>query len=206
MWQPGPGTPKGVAVPHAGVVNRLAWMQAQYGLGAGDRVLQKTPVSFDVSVWELFWPLLEGAMLVMARPGGHQDPGYLSALIGRAGITTVHFVPSMLEAFVSAADPGQCGSLRRVICSGEALPGWLAGRFAGRFAAGLHNLYGPTEASVDVTAWACDGGSDVQPIGVPVANTRVFVLDEWLCPVPAGVAGELYISGVQLARGYLGRG
>ena len=199
------GMPKGVAVPHAGIVNRLAWMQAEYGLRADDRVLQKTPVSFDVSVWELFWPLIEGALLVMARPGGHQDPGYLSGLIGRVGITTVHFVPSMLEAFVSQAVPQECHSLRRVICSGEALPGSLAGRFAGRFAAGLHNLYGPTETSVDSTAWACDGGSGVPPIGAPIANTQVFVLDQWLCPVPAGTPGELYIAGAGLARGYLGR-
>jgi amino acid adenylation domain-containing protein len=199
------GTPKGVLVPHAGIVNRLAWMQAEYGLRPADRVLQKTPVSFDVSVWELFWPLLEGALLVMARPGGHRDPGYLSALVARAGITTIHFVPSMLEAFTERADPRECRGLRRVICSGEALPGWLAARFAARFGTGLHNLYGPTEASVDVTAWACDGSGGVQPIGRPVFNTRAFVLDEWLRPVPAGVTGELYLAGVQLARGYRGR-
>src|SRR5260370_751927 len=119
---------------------------------------------------------------------------------------SISFPSSMLPRFVRAGGQGQCGRLRWVICSGEALRGWVVGRFAGRFGAGLHNLYGPTEASVDVTAWACDGGSDVQAIGVPVANTRVFVLDEWLCPVPAGVAGGLYISGGQLARGYLGRG
>ena len=199
------GTPKGVVIPHAGIVNRLAWMQAEYGLGADDRVLQKTPISFDVSVWELFWPLLEGALLVMARPGGHRDPEYLSSLIGRAGITTAHFVPSMLEAFVGQADPRECGRLRRVICSGEALPGWLAGRFAELFAAGLHNLYGPTETSVDSAAWACDGGSGTPPIGTPIANTQLYVLDQWLCPVPAGAPGELYIAGAGLARGYLGR-
>ncbi len=200
------GVPKGVGVPHSGIVNRLAWMQSMYGLGAGDRVLQKTPVSFDVSVWELFWPLLAGAQLVLARPGGHQDPGYLSALIGREAVTTVHFVPSMLEAFAAEAVPSSCSSLRRVFCSGEALPGVLAGRFGERFGGGLlHNLYGPTETSVDSTFYACDGGSEVPPIGAPIANTRVFVLDAWLCPVPAGVAGELYIAGAGLARGYLGR-
>ncbi len=200
------GVPKGVAVPHAGIVNRLAWMQSAYRLGAGDRVLQKTPVSFDVSVWELFWPLLQGAALVLARPEGHRDPGYLSELIGRDAVTTMHFVPSMLEAFLAEAIPAQCSSLRRVFCSGEALPGPLAGRFGERFSAGLlHNLYGPTETSVDSTFYACDGGGEVPPIGAPIANTRVFVLDRWLCPVPAGVAGELYIAGVGLARGYLGR-
>ena len=135
------GVPKGVVVPHAGIVNRLWWMQAEFGLCGGDRVLQKTPVTFDVSVWEVFWPLLEGAVLVLARPGGQADPGYLSGLIGRAGVTTVHFVPAMLEAFLAGGDPGQWGSLRRVICSGEALPGAVAARFAGCCGAGLHNLY-----------------------------------------------------------------
>ncbi|MGZ4432224.1 MAG: amino acid adenylation domain-containing protein, partial [Trebonia sp.] len=200
------GRPKGVVVSHAGMVNRLGWMQAEYGLDGDDRVLQKTPVSFDVSVWELFWPLLQGAQLVMAAPGGHQDPRYLSRVIAQAGITTAHFVPSMLEAFAAEAAPGECRSLRRVICSGEALPGWLAARFTERFQVGLHNLYGPTETSVDSTFWACDGTQDAPPIGAPIANTQVYVLDEWLNPVPAGVAGELYIAGAGLARGYLGRG
>ena len=199
------GQPKGVAVTHGGIVNRLLWMQAEYGLGAGDAVLQKTPVSFDVSVWEFFWPLLAGARLVLARPGGHLDPVYLSGLIGSAGVTTVHFVPVMLDAFLGSGDRRAGVSLRRVICSGEALPGRVADRFAGRFAAGLHNLYGPTETSVDSTAWACAGGPGDPPIGRPIANTAVFVLDQWLCPVPAGVAGELYIAGAGLARGYLGR-
>ncbi len=201
------GRPKGVVVPHAGIVNRLAWMQAAYGLAPDDRVLQKTPVSFDVSVWELFWPLLEGARLVMARPGGHQDPGYLERVISAESVTTVHFVPSMLDAFLSQAGPSRCGSLRRVFASGEALPGGLAARFMTGFAAGLHNLYGPTETSVDSTAWACreEDGDQVPPIGAPIANTQVFVVDGRLEPVPAGVAGELYIAGAGLARGYLGR-
>ena len=199
------GTPKGVAVPHAGIVNRLAWMQAEYGLSGDDRVLQKTPASFDVSVWEFFWPLLEGAQLVVARPGGHQDPAYLSRVISSAGVTTVHFVPAMLEAFLAAGDLAACGSLRRVMVSGEALPGRVADRFAQRLGAGLHNLYGPTETSVDSTAWACTGGAGAPPIGYPIWNTRVFVLDQWLCPVPPGAAGELYIAGAGLARGYLNR-
>jgi amino acid adenylation domain-containing protein len=200
------GVPKGVAVPQAGIVNRLGWMQDAFGLTAADRVLQKTPVSFDVSVWELFWPLLHGARLVLARPGGHRDPAYLSALIAADQVTTVHFVPSMLEAFLAAADPAACTSLVRVICSGEALPGPLAARFTARSGAGLHNLYGPTETSVDSTAWACVPGDDVAPpIGAPIANTRVYVLDARLQPVPAGVTGELYIAGAGLARGYRGR-
>ncbi|MGY4929166.1 amino acid adenylation domain-containing protein, partial [Streptomyces sp. 900105755] len=199
------GTPKGVAVPNAGIVNRLAWMQAEYGLAADDRVLQKTPVSFDVSVWELFWPLLEGAQLVLARPGGHQDPSYLSGLIASAAVTTAHFVPSMLEAFLNAADPAEHGSLRRVVCSGEALPGRLTQRFTRTYAATLHNLYGPTETSVDSTAWACTNTAEDPPIGAPIANTRAYVLDQWLCPAPVGVVGELYLAGTGLARGYLGR-
>jgi amino acid adenylation domain-containing protein len=199
------GTPKGVMVPHAGIVNRLAWMQAAYRLDESDRVLQKTPISFDVSVWELFWPLLEGAALVLARPGGHRDPAYLSRLIGSAGITTAHFVPAMLEAFLGSADPGPCGSLRRVICSGEALPGRVADRFADWSPAELHNLYGPTETSVDSTAWACAPGGGTPPIGRPIWNTSVYVLDRALRPVPAGMPGELYVAGQGLARGYLAR-
>ena len=199
------GVPKAVAVTHGGIVNRLGWMQAQYQLGVADRVLHKTPVSFDVSVWELFWPLVQGAQLVLARPGGQGDPGYLSALIASAGVTTAHFVPAMLEVFVGAADPGACVSVRRVICSGEVLAGRVVQRFGERFAAELHNLYGPTETTVDSTAWACVRGGGDPPIGAPIANTRAYVLDRWLCPVPAGVAGELYLAGVGLARGYRGR-
>ncbi|MEU0430035.1 AMP-binding protein, partial [Streptomyces canus] len=160
-----------------------------------------------VSVWEFFWPLLNGAVLVVARPGGHRDPGYVAELIRRERVTTVHFVPSMLEAFLAEPAAVGCGSLRRVICSGEALPVSAQDRFFEVFeGVGLHNLYGPTEASVDVTAWECvSGGGGVVPIGAPVANTRVYVLDGSLRPVPVGVAGELYLAGVQLARGYAGR-
>jgi amino acid adenylation domain-containing protein len=202
------GRPKGVVVPHVGIVNRLGWMQAEYGLGVDDRVLQKTPVSFDVSVWELFWPLLQGSCLVMARAGGHRDPGYLAGVIASAGVTTVHFVPSMLEAFVAVADPVWCRGLRRVVCSGEALSGGLAAGFCERFGVELHNLYGPTETSVDSTFFAVSGGGvgvGAPPIGGPIFNTRVFVVDEFLSPVPVGVAGELFIAGVGLARGYMGR-
>ncbi|HEY0015276.1 MAG TPA: amino acid adenylation domain-containing protein [Longimicrobium sp.] len=202
------GTPKGVMNAHGGVVNRLAWMQAQYGLAAGDVVLQKTPFSFDVSVWEFFWPLRQGATLVMARPGGHRDPAYLREVIERRGVTTLHFVPSMLQAFVDAADPARCRTLARVVCSGEALPPALVDRFHARFpsSTALHNLYGPTEAAVDVSYWPCARSTSTQvvPIGRPVWNTRLHVLDAALRPLPVGVPGELHIAGVQVARGYLG--
>ncbi|WP_143265085.1 non-ribosomal peptide synthetase, partial [Amycolatopsis lexingtonensis] len=200
------GRPKGVLVPHEGIVNRLAWTQAEYGLTAGDRVLQKTPSSFDVSVWEFFWPLLTGATLVVARPGGHRDPAYLAGLIRAERITTVHFVPSMLQAFLLDPAAATCTGLRRVLCSGEALPAELQARFFATLpGVELHNLYGPTEASVDVTYWACDPGQPSVPIGRPVWNTRTYVLDARLEPVAPGEAGELYLAGIQLARGYHGR-
>ncbi|WP_037873620.1 amino acid adenylation domain-containing protein, partial [Streptomyces sp. NRRL S-37] len=201
------GRPKGVVVSHAGIVNRLVWMQSRFGLVPGERVLQKTPFGFDVSVWEFFWPLLEGGVLVVARPGGHRDPAYVAGLIASQGVSTVHFVPSMLEAFLGESSAVSCRGLVRVVCSGEALAVSLRDRFFEVLGDGveLHNLYGPTEASVDVTAWWCRRGEPVVPIGVPVANTRVYVLDQWLSPVAPGVAGELYLAGVQLARGYVGR-
>src|SRR6185436_11041480 len=187
--------------------NRLLWMQEAYGLTPEDRVLQKTPFSFDVSVWELFWPLIVGARLVMARPGGHQDPAYLVETIAREGITTLHFVPSLLRVFVDAPGIEACTSLRRVMASGEALPLDLVRRFHDRLGAELHNLYGPTEAAVDVTYWACarEDGRGAVPIGRPVANTRIVVLDRDGGLAPVGVPGELHIGGVQLARGYLKR-
>jgi amino acid adenylation domain-containing protein len=201
------GRPKGVVVSHAGIVNRLVWMQAAYGLDVGERVLQKTPFGFDVSVWEFFWPLIQGAVLVVARPGGHRDAGYIAELIRRERVSTVHFVPSMLDVFLREPSAGECGSLVRVICSGEALSAQSRDRFFAVMPAGveLHNLYGPTEASVDVTAYQCAPGAAVVPIGAPVFNTQVFVLDDGLLPVPPGVIGELYLAGVQLARGYVGR-
>ncbi|ACZ86404.1 non-ribosomal peptide synthase/polyketide synthase [Streptosporangium roseum] len=199
------GRPKGVVVPHEGIVNRLLWMQDAYGLTAADRVLQKTPAGFDVSVWEFFWPLITGATLVVARPDGHRDPAYLAGLIRRERVTTAHFVPSMLRAFLDEPDAARCSGLLRVMCSGEALPAALASRFHSLLPAELHNLYGPTEASVDVTAAPVPPGAADVPIGRPVWNTRVYVLDDALRPVPPGVAGELYLAGVQLARGYLGR-
>ncbi|WP_455583967.1 amino acid adenylation domain-containing protein, partial [Kitasatospora aureofaciens] len=200
------GRPKGVAVPHGGMVNRLAWMQSAYGLTGADRVLQKTPFGFDVSVWEFFWPLLHGAAMVLARPGGHQDPAYLAGVIRERSVTVAHFVPSMLDVFLREPAAASCTGLRAVFCSGEALPAELRDRFLGLLPVPLHNLYGPTEASVDVTAARClaDGRTTV-PIGRPVANTRAYVLDESLRPVPVGVEGELFLAGVQLARGYVGR-
>ncbi|HEX8244151.1 MAG TPA: amino acid adenylation domain-containing protein, partial [Longimicrobium sp.] len=200
------GRPKGVMTEHAAVVNRLCWMQAEFGLGAGDVVLQKTPVSFDVSVWELFWPLQQGATLVMARSDGHRDPAYLRDVVERRGVTTLHFVPSMLQPFLDVARPERCRTLKRVICSGEALSPALAARFHEQFPAtvSLHNLYGPTEAAVDVSHWPCArDGADVVPIGRPIWNTRLYVLDAALRPLPVGIPGELYIGGVQVARGYL---
>ncbi|WP_047197779.1 non-ribosomal peptide synthase/polyketide synthase [Caldimonas brevitalea] len=200
------GRPKGVMNEHRGVVNRLLWMQQAYGLGEHDVVLQKTPFSFDVSVWEFFWPLMTGAQLVMARPEGHKDPAYLAQLIQAAGVTTLHFVPSMLQVFLGHEGAAACRSLQRVICSGEALPAALARSCLAQLPkAQLHNLYGPTEAAVDVTAWTCEPGKvgTSVPIGRPIANTQMYILDEQRRPVPPGVAGELYIGGVQVARGYL---
>ena len=202
------GKPKGVVNEHRGIVNRLMWMQDEYPLDCDDRVLQKTPFSFDVSVWEFFWPLQVGAKLVVAKPGGHKDSAYLVDRICKAGITTLHFVPSMLQMFLEEKDANACDSIRRVICSGEALTVELQRRFFEQFRhAELHNLYGPTEAAVDVTYWACQRESDrlIVPIGKPVANTQIYILDQHMQPVPVGVSGELYIGGVQVARGYLNR-
>ncbi|MGW0605145.1 amino acid adenylation domain-containing protein [Streptomyces sp. NPDC002640] len=202
------GRPKGVVVPHGAIDNRLRWMQHAYPLSAGDRVLQKTPASFDVSVWEFFWALRVGATLVVAEPGGHRDPAYLTWLINEERITTCHFVPSMLQLFLAEPSAASVGStLRQVFCSGEALPRDTARTFAARLPqVRLHNLYGPTEAAVDVSFHEVLPGHDGPvPIGAPVWNTRLYVLDAALQPCPPGVPGELYLAGVQLADGYLGR-
>jgi amino acid adenylation domain-containing protein len=202
------GAPKGAMIPHAAIVNRLRWMQLAFDLRPGEAVLQKTPYGFDVSVWEFFWPLLAGATLVVAPPDSHRDPAALAEIIAANAITTLHFVPSMLETFLAVADPGRLASLRRVIVSGEALTPELRERFfAAGLRAGLHNLYGPTEAAVDVTAWTCqpdDDGKSV-PIGRPIANVRIHVLDAALREVPIGVPGEICIGGVAVGRGYLNR-
>ncbi|GHO80005.1 hypothetical protein KSD_77760 [Ktedonobacter sp. SOSP1-85] len=200
------GRPKGAMNTHQGIRNRLLWMQQAYELSANDRVLQKTPYSFDVSVWEFFWPLIAGARLVVAIPGGHQDPTYLKDMLNEQAITTLHFVPAMLQAFLLEPRPEQCRSLRQVICSGEALSVDLQKTFFTHMPQGtrLHNLYGPTEAAVDVSFWECqeDSKRSTVPIGYPIANMQLYVLDTYLQPVPVGVVGELYIAGVGLARGY----
>jgi len=208
------GKPKGVVVNQRAIVNRLRWMQASYPLRADDVVLQKTPCSFDVSVWEFFWPLMTGAQLMMAPPEAHRDPQALWQLIDDYRVTTLHFVPSMLAAFVghlAAQTDRACPTLRRVFCSGEALACDLARSYQEMIAAPLHNLYGPTEAAVDVT-WQPASGSALEglngpgvPIGRPVWNTQLHILDSLLRPVPVGVPGDLYLSGVQLADGYLHR-
>ena len=201
------GKPKGVMNTHLGILNRLFWMQDMFGLTESDCVLHKTPFSFDVSVWELFWPLMYGATLVVARPEGHKDNDYLVRTINGRQVTLIHFVPSMLELFLQAKDVESCRSLRDVVCSGEALSADLQRRFFAQLGARLHNLYGPTEAAVDVTSWECRRGdtSNVVPIGRPVANTQIYILDRFMHPVPVGIPGELYIGGVQVARGYLNR-
>ena len=201
------GKPKGVVNIHEAIVNRLQWMQDAYRLTAADRVLQKTPYSFDVSVWEFFWPLVTGASLVMARPGGHRDPEYLAQLIAHETITTLHFVPSMLRLFLESAKLSKRSTIRQVFCSGEELGADLQRMFFAASDAELHNLYGPTEAAVDVTYWACqrDDQRSFVPIGRPIANTQIYILDHNLSPVPIGVSGELHIGGIGLARGYLNR-
>ncbi|MEV7142385.1 amino acid adenylation domain-containing protein [Streptomyces tauricus] len=205
------GRPKGVQINHRAIVNRLWWMRDLYRIGAQDRVLLKTPFTFDVSVWEFFLPLVTGAVVIVAQEGGHKDPQYLLEVIDRRAVTVTHFVPSMLQAFLTS-DPDRTSvdSVRRVFCSGEALPVSPASGSVALFEnAELHNLYGPTEAAVDVTAHPVVQAELVDavavPIGVPVANTTARVLDAWLRPVPAGMAGELYLGGVQLADGYVAR-
>ncbi|ACR31387.1 non-ribosomal peptide synthetase [Burkholderia glumae] len=203
------GRPKGVGNRHDGLSNRLVWMQREYGLRRGETVLQKTPFSFDVSVWEFFWPLMVGARLAIAAPGAHRDPAELAQTIVAHRVTTLHFVPSMLQAFVaSEAQAGACGAtLKRIVCSGEALPADLRERVANVLpGVDLFNLYGPTEAAIDVSAWRCvDEAGRAVPIGRPIAATQTWVLDARLNPVPPGVPGELYLGGAGLARGYLGR-
>ena len=200
------GAPKGAMNTHAAISNRILWMQAAYRLGERDRVLQKTPYTFDVSVWEFFWPLVVGARLVVARPEGHRDPSYLLRTLIEEGITVLHFVPSMLQVFLGEPGIERAGGVRQVMASGEALPADLARRFFEHLpAARLHNLYGPTEAAVDVTAWICAPGSPepVVPIGRPIANLEIRILDRLARPVPVGAPGELCIGGIGLARGYL---
>ncbi|MEU0900273.1 amino acid adenylation domain-containing protein [Streptomyces massasporeus] len=202
------GRPKGVIVEHRGVCNRLRWGQHEYGMASDERVLQKTPYAFDVSVHELFWPLMVGSRLVIARPGGHRDSGYLVDLIQCRGITSVHFIPTMLALFAGEPGVADCRSLRRILASGEALPTDTANRVLRVLPhVELHNLYGPTEASIEVSAWPCrpDWTGPGVPIGAAVAQTRLHILDDRLRPVADDGQGELYLAGVQLARGYSGQ-
>jgi len=211
------GRPKGAMNSHGGPVNRLLWMIEHYRIDAGERFLQKTPFGFDVSVWELFVPLVCGARLEMARPGGHRDPAYLAALIAERGITTAHAVPSMLRELLEVPGVEACAaSLRRVVASGEALTPDLVARFYDRLGTGpergpqLLDLYGPTETAIEVTHWRCPAPdphavAEPIPIGRPVDNASVQVADVNLSAVPVGVAGELLLGGVPVGRGYLGR-
>jgi amino acid adenylation domain-containing protein/non-ribosomal peptide synthase protein (TIGR01720 family) len=199
------GRPKGVMITHHAICNHMLWMQEEFALGATDRVLQKTPFSFDASVWEFYAPLLSGARLVLARPGGQQESEYLVAVSAAEQITTLQVVPSMLQLFLEEPGVDRCKSLQRVFCGGEVLSVELAERFYERLrGARLYNLYGPTEAAIDVSYWACEPGSGRRsvPIGRPIANLRLYILDEGGEPAALGVAGELHIGGVGLARGY----
>jgi amino acid adenylation domain-containing protein len=203
------GNPKGVMIEHNALVNRIDWMNRKYGSSPADRILQKTPFSFDVSVWEFVWPLTVGAGLVLARPEGHKDPAYLSVLIHDQQITKVHFVPSMLSSMLSLGDLSQCTTLRQIFCSGEALSLHHVNEFQSQCPwAELHNLYGPTEAAIDVSYWDCSQ-SHVElssvPIGRPIHNIQLLVLNHQLNVAPEHVVGELHIGGVGLARGYLNR-
>jgi amino acid adenylation domain-containing protein/thioester reductase-like protein len=202
------GLPKGAMNEHRAVANRLLWMQREYGITVNDRILQKTPFSFDVSGWEFFWTLLNGATLVMARPDGHKDPAYLKQIIDELGVTCLHFVPSMLSSFLTQVCAGDCLSLKQVVCSGEELPASLQSKVFERLpSVKLSNLYGPTEAAIDVTSWECrqdDVGGRV-PIGHPITNVDIYVLNQDLQRVPVEVPGEIYIGGAGVGRGYMNR-
>ncbi|PMX22043.1 MULTISPECIES: non-ribosomal peptide synthetase [unclassified Pseudomonas] len=201
------GQPKGVGNTHAALAERLQWMQATYQLNHTDVLMQKAPISFDVSVWECFWPLITGCRLVLAGPGEHRDPHRIAQLVQEHGVTTLHFVPPLLQLFIDEPLVAECTSLRRLFSGGEALPAELRNRVLAQLpAVQLHNRYGPTETAINVTHWHCrveDG--ERSPIGRPLGNVICRVLDKQLNPVPVGVPGELCIGGIGLARGYLGR-
>ncbi|GGQ76022.1 amino acid adenylation domain-containing protein [Couchioplanes azureus] len=202
------GAPKGVQMTHLSLANRLVWMQDEYRIGPGDVVLQKTPYTFDVSVWELLWAFMTGATLVTAEPQAHRDPQELADVVAREAVTTLHFVPSMLALFVEEAGLARCTALRRVICSGEALSPKLVNKLTATLPqVEVHNLYGPTEAAIDVTAWPCrrPEPDDTVPIGRPITNVAAYVLDERGRLAPLGRRGELVLGGDCLARGYAGR-
>jgi amino acid adenylation domain-containing protein len=201
------GTPKGAVNLHRGLCNNLTWETRFLGLDASDRVLFKTPLSFDVAVVEYFRALVCGGRVVIAEPGAHRDPRRLADLIAREGVTTVEFVPSMLRAMLDEPQFRECRSLRRVCCGAEALPPGLAASFFREWKIPLFNLYGPTETSVGVAGWKCEPEDDVDvvPIGRPVSNVRLYILDKHCRPVPMGVPGELHVGGVAVGRGYLNR-
>ncbi|MCF5369986.1 non-ribosomal peptide synthase/polyketide synthase, partial [Pseudomonas sp. PA-4-8C] len=201
------GQPKGVGNTHGALAERLQWMQATYQLNETDVLMQKAPISFDVSVWECFWPLITGCRLVLAGPGEHRDPHRIAQLVQEHGVTTLHFVPPLLQLFIDEPLVAECTSLRRLFSGGEALPAELRNRVLARLpAVQLHNRYGPTETAINVTHWQCAASDgERSPIGRPLGNVICRVLDEQLNPLPAGVPGELCIGGIGLARGYLGR-
>ena len=201
------GKPKGVGNRHVSLFNQLVWMEALFQSGGNDVVLQKTPYSFDVSLLELFWPLTNGSTLVIAAPGDHRDPARLMDVIRTHGVTTIHFVPSMLQAFMAHDVAAHCASLKRIICIGEALPASVTHDVLQRLPqVDLYNMYGPTEAAIDVTSWLCRPDDVLNvPIGRPVSDTRAYVLDAALRLVPQGTMGELYLGGISLARGYVNR-
>ncbi|MGW4095222.1 amino acid adenylation domain-containing protein, partial [Nocardia sp. NPDC004718] len=200
------GRPKGVAVPHAAVVNQIRWITGEYGIDADDVVLFKTPATFDVSVWELFGPLSAGGRIVVASPDGHRDPQYLAEVIAAERVTMTSFVPSMLTVFSRSVDVASISSLRALLVAGEAFTSDAVEAFRRVSDAALFNLYGPTEFTVHAThAPVAEQVDGAVPIGLPVWNTQAYVLDSRLHPVPKGVVGELYLAGVQLARGYVAR-
>ncbi|TBR57179.1 non-ribosomal peptide synthetase, partial [Westiellopsis prolifica IICB1] len=201
------GQPKGVMLSHRSLCNHMFWMQATFPLTEKDKVLQKTPFSFDASVWEFYAPLLVGGQLVLAQPGGHADPAYLLKVIAQQQVTTVQFVPSLLQILVEQRGIETCYSLKQIFCGGEALPITLQEKLFSNLNVNLHNIYGPTEACIDATFWTCNQGTERQfvPIGRPITNAQIYILDEYLQPVPVGVPGELHIGGAGLARGYLNR-
>ena len=201
------GQPKGVGNTHGALAERLQWMQATYQLNDTDVLMQKAPISFDVSVWECFWPLITGCRLVLAGPGEHRDPHRIAQLVQEHGVTTLHFVPPLLQLFIDEPLVPECTSLRRLFSGGEALPAELRNRVLAQLpAVQLHNRYGPTETAINVTHWHCTAeDGERSPIGRPLGNVICRVLDDHLNLLPAGVPGELCIGGIGLARGYLGR-
>ncbi|MDF5725916.1 MAG: amino acid adenylation domain-containing protein, partial [Rhizonema sp. PD37] len=201
------GTPKGVMVEHRSICNHMLWMKATFGLSSDDKVLQKTPFSFDASIWEFYAPLIAGGQLIVAQPGGHSDGNYIIQSVLQEGVTIIQLVPSLLNVLLEQKGLENCRSLKHVFCGGEQLRHDLQQKFYARVSSVLHNFYGPTEACIDATWWTCQEieGDSVVPIGRPIANTQIYVLDSYLQPVPIGVAGELYISGAGVARGYLNR-